>query len=72
MKMKRHTRASIAKMLASRAANKAARPLEEPDIHTAIILLKQRARIISDKPYRDLDENELTILQALRALTQRR
>jgi hypothetical protein len=69
---KKHTPERIAKMLATRAANRASRPLAEPDIHTAIILLKQRIRIIGDKPYRDLDENEFAILCAHRALTQRR
>jgi hypothetical protein len=78
----RHTPESIAKMLASRKRNRLAREREangdgraarakQPDLQTAIILLKRKVRSIEFKPYRDLDENELTILGAYNALTRR-
>jgi len=64
---------SILKMLQTRKANQALKTAEKssPDVSGAIWLLRNRVKIIANKPYRELDENELAILAAHRALTLR-
>ncbi len=78
-----HTKESIAKMLATRAANRAAKHKagkkgnghgnghHGPRIPEAVVLLTQVARTMP-KQVTALSENDLAILQALRALTRKR
>jgi len=70
-----HTKESIAKMLATRAANKAAKRKaakngNAPNIPGAIGLLMQVARKMPKRPT-DLSLDDLDILRALRVLTHK-
>jgi hypothetical protein len=70
---RKRTPESIRKMIETRKANKIKKAASSPspDVSGAIWLLRNRVKIIADKPYRELDENELAILAAHRALTLR-
>lgn len=65
-----HTKESIAKMLATRRANKLKKPALD-HTHQAILYLKAAERLIRDKPLNSLSEAEVYGHLAFKALTER-